>query len=128
MTVDDGKLDGVNRIGPGQGRYCGLPVRADINDYLVPAVYFHITTAYSIPRKLGAPPGKANDMAYLAPPIHREARPFSRPAYPARRGRRWIGGPRGRHPPWPVLMTPASFKTPSLHLNPAFCSFFVQLV
>jgi hypothetical protein len=39
----------------------------------VPNLYFHITTAYAILRKLGAPLGKADFMIYLAPYIKEEA-------------------------------------------------------
>jgi uncharacterized protein len=33
----------------------------------MPNFYFHITTAYAILRKLGAPIGKGDFMTYLAP-------------------------------------------------------------
>lgn len=73
ITVDDSKLDEIKRIGLGPGRYCELPARQYINDYLVPNLYFHITTAYGILRKLGAPVGKADFMTYLAPHVREEA-------------------------------------------------------
>jgi hypothetical protein len=73
ITADDSKLDETKRIGLGPGRHCELPGHQYINDYLVPNLYFHITTAYAILRKLGAPLGKADFMIYLAPYIKEEA-------------------------------------------------------
>ncbi|WP_323846591.1 DUF1993 domain-containing protein [Microbulbifer magnicolonia] len=73
IAADDSKLDEVKRIGLGPGRYCELPARQYINDYLMPNLYFHITTAYAILRKLGAPVGKADFMTYLAPHVREEA-------------------------------------------------------
>lgn len=73
IAADDSKLDEVKRIGLGPGRYAELPARQYINDYLVPNVYFHISMAYAILRKLGAPIGKADYMTYLAPHIKQDA-------------------------------------------------------
>jgi hypothetical protein len=73
ITADDSKLDGTKRIGLGPGRHCELPAHQYINDYLVPNLYFHMTTAYAILRKLGAPLGKADFMIFLAPYIREEA-------------------------------------------------------
>jgi len=72
ITADDAKLDEIKRIGLGPGLYCELPARQYVNDYLMPNLYFHITTAYAILRKLGAPLGKADYMTYLAPYVKRE--------------------------------------------------------
>ncbi|WGL15883.1 DUF1993 domain-containing protein [Microbulbifer bruguierae] len=69
ISVDDSKLDEVKRIGLGPDRYAELPARQYLNDYLVPNVYFHISMAYAILRKLGAPIGKADYMTYLAPHV-----------------------------------------------------------
>lgn len=72
ITVDDAKLDEVKRIGLGPGRYCDLPARQYVNDYVIPNFYFHITTAYAILRELGVPVGKADYMTYLVPYVRQE--------------------------------------------------------
>ena len=73
IAANDAKLDETKRVGLGPGMYCELPARQYVNDYLMPNLYFHITTAYAILRKLGAPIGKADYMIFLAPYIKREA-------------------------------------------------------
>ena len=73
ITADDAKLDEIKRVGLGPGLYCELPARQYVNDYLMPNLYFHITTAYAILRKLGAPLGKADYMTYLIPYVKRES-------------------------------------------------------
>ena len=73
ISVDDSKLDEIKRIGLGPGRYCELPARQYINDFLLPNLYFHITTAYAILRHLGAPLGKPDFMIFLEPHIREEA-------------------------------------------------------
>lgn len=72
ITADDGKLDEIKRVGLGSGRYCELPARQYVTDYLIPNLYFHITAAYAILRKLGAPIGKADFMRYLAPYVRED--------------------------------------------------------
>ncbi len=72
IGVDDAKLNETKRIGLGPERYCELPARVYVSDYLMPNLYFHITTAYAILRKLGAPLGKADYMMYLAPHVKLE--------------------------------------------------------
>lgn len=72
ITATDAKLDEVKRVGLGPGRYCDLPARSYVNDYLIPNLYFHITTAYAIVRKLGAPIGKQDFMTVLAPFVKQE--------------------------------------------------------
>ena len=72
ITAGDAKLDETKRIGLGPGRYCELPGRLYVNDYLMPNFYFHITTAYAILRKLGVPVGKGDFMTYLAPHVREE--------------------------------------------------------
>lgn len=72
ITASDTKLDEIKRVGLGPGLYCELPARQYVNDYLIPNFYFHITTAYAILRKLGAPLGKADYMTFLAPYVKRE--------------------------------------------------------
>ncbi|NVK43906.1 MAG: DUF1993 domain-containing protein [Oceanospirillaceae bacterium] len=72
ITADDSKLDEIKRIGLGPVKYCELPGRQYISDYLVPNLYFHITTTYAILRKLGAPLGKADFMPFLMPYIKEE--------------------------------------------------------
>jgi hypothetical protein len=66
ITVQDTKLDEIKRVGLGLGAYCELPARQYVNDFLMPNFYFHITTAYAILRKLGAPLGKADYLVFLA--------------------------------------------------------------
>jgi hypothetical protein len=73
IHASDGKLDETKRIGLGPGRYCELPARQYVSDYLLPNLYFHITTAYAILRKLGVPLGKADYMAFLAPYVKLES-------------------------------------------------------
>jgi hypothetical protein len=72
IDAQDGKLDEVKRIGLGPGRYCELPARQYVSDYLLPNLYFHIAIAYAILRKLGVPLGKADYMDFLAPHVKRE--------------------------------------------------------
>lgn len=72
IAIGDSKLDEIKRIGLGPGRFCELPARQYVNDYLMPNLYFHITTAYAILRKLGAPLGKADFMTYLKPYVKEE--------------------------------------------------------
>ena len=72
IAVTDTKLDEIKRIGLGAGRYCELPGRQYVSEYLMPNLYFHITTVYAILRKLGVPLGKADYMAYMAPYVRQE--------------------------------------------------------
>jgi hypothetical protein len=72
IAAGDEKLDEIKRVGMGPGRYCELPARQYVSDYLLPNLYFHITTTYSILRKLGAPLGKADFMAFLGPHLRQE--------------------------------------------------------
>ncbi len=72
IAADDARLDEVKRVGLGPGMYCELPGRRYVSEYLLPNLYFHITTAYAILRKLGAPLGKADYMHFLAPHVKRE--------------------------------------------------------
>ena len=73
IAADDAKLDEVKRIGMGPGRYCELPARQYVSDYLIPNLYFHITTTYAILRARGVPVGKADFMTYLGPHVRAEA-------------------------------------------------------
>jgi Uncharacterized protein conserved in bacteria len=73
ITAADAKLDEIKRVGLGGGRFCELPARLYVNDYLMPNLYFHITTAYAILRRLGAPVGKSDFMTYLAPHMKQES-------------------------------------------------------
>lgn len=72
ITASDSKLDEVKRVGLGPGRYCELPARQYVSDYVLPNFYFHITTTYAILRKLGVPLGKADYMSFLAPHVKLE--------------------------------------------------------
>ncbi|MEO8366766.1 MAG: DUF1993 domain-containing protein [Pseudoxanthomonas sp.] len=73
-SIDSGddKLDETKRIGLGPGRYCELPARQYASDYLLPNLYFHVTTTYAILRKLGVPVGKSDFMSFLAPYVRTE--------------------------------------------------------
>lgn len=73
INASDAKLDEVKRVGLGPGRYCELPGRQYVSDYLLPNLYFHITTAYAILRQMGVPVGKADYMSYLAPHVKSDA-------------------------------------------------------
>lgn len=73
IAVDDARLDETKRIGLGPGRYCELPARQYVSEYLLPNLYFHITTAYALLRSLGVPVGKADFMTYLAPHVRQDA-------------------------------------------------------
>lgn len=74
IRAGDDKLDEIKRIGLGPGRYCELPGRQYVSEYLLPNLYFHVTTAYAILRKIGVPLGKADYMHFLAPGVKLEAR------------------------------------------------------
>lgn len=69
ITADDARLDEIKRIGLGPGRYCELPGRQYVSDYLMPNLYFHVTTAYAILRARGVPLGKTDFMTFLAPHV-----------------------------------------------------------
>jgi hypothetical protein len=73
IAVGDAKLDETKRIGLGPGRYCELPGHQYVADYLLPNLYFHVTTAYAILRHAGAPIGKTDFMTFLAPHVRTEA-------------------------------------------------------
>ena len=73
IAADDAKLDENKRVGLGPGRYCELPARRYLADYLLPNLYFHVTTAYAILRLLGAPLGKSDFLCYLAPDVRTES-------------------------------------------------------
>lgn len=72
IAVDDAKLAETKRIGLGPGRYCELPARQYVSEYLLPNLYFHVTTAYALLRSLGVPVGKADFMTYLAPHVRQD--------------------------------------------------------
>jgi len=72
IAAIDTKLSEIKRIGLGPGRYCELPARQYVNDFLMPNLYFHITIAYGILRKLGVPLGKTDYMTFLLPYIRQE--------------------------------------------------------
>lgn len=72
IDADDSRLDQVKRVGLGQGMYVELPGQQYVSDFLMPNLYFHMTTAYAILRSLGAPLGKADFMGYLMPLVKRE--------------------------------------------------------
>ncbi len=67
IDAKDSKLDEVHRVDIGPGSYLELPGRRYVDDYLIPNLYFHITTAYAILRNLGVPIGKASFLTYVVP-------------------------------------------------------------
>jgi hypothetical protein len=71
ISVDDSKMDEIKHVGLGPERFCEVPARVYVNDFLMPNFYFHITAAYAILRYLGAPIGKADYLTYLAPYVQR---------------------------------------------------------
>ena len=72
IDCDDAKLDETKRIGLGPGRYCELPGHGYVSEYLLPNLYFHITTAYAILRMLGVPVGKSDYMRFLAAHVRQD--------------------------------------------------------
>ena len=72
IACEDARLDEVKRIGLGPGRYCELHGHEYASDYLLPNLYFHLTTTYAILRTLGAPLGKADFMAHLAAHVRQD--------------------------------------------------------
>lgn len=72
IDCDDAKLDETKRIGLGPGRYCELPGHGYVSEYLLPNLYFHITTAYAILRMLGVPVGKNDYMRFLAAHVRQD--------------------------------------------------------
>lgn len=72
IEASDAKLDEIKRTGLGPGRYCMLPARQYVSDYLLPNFYFHITTTYAILRMLGVPIGKSDFLGFLAPHVQLE--------------------------------------------------------
>lgn len=72
IDAADAKLDETKRIGLGPGRYCELPGHQYVSEYLLPNLYFHMTTAYAILRMIGAPIGKSDYMRFLAPHVKHE--------------------------------------------------------
>ena len=73
ISASDARLDEIKRIGMGKARYCELPGDQYVSEYLLPNLYFHITTAYAILRMLGAPVGKSDYMRYLAAHVRQDA-------------------------------------------------------
>ena|SRR5580765_4264659 len=71
-SANDAKLDEIKRIGLGPGLYCELPGHRYVSDYLMPNLYFHLTTAYAILRHHGAPLGKTDFMTFLGPYVRKE--------------------------------------------------------
>lgn len=69
INVSDSKLDEIKHTGLGPGLYCETPARLYVSDYLMPNLYFHMTTAYAILRMLGVPLGKADFMSFLLPHV-----------------------------------------------------------
>ena len=72
IDATDAKLDETKRIGLGPGRYCMLPGHQYVSEYLLPNLYFHMTTTYAILRMLGVPVGKSDYMRFLAPHVKLE--------------------------------------------------------
>lgn len=72
VECEDAKLDEMKRVGLGPGRYCELTGHQYVSEYLLPNLYFHLTTTYAILRMLGAPVGKSDFMGFLAPHVRQE--------------------------------------------------------
>ena len=72
IDASDARLDETKRTGLGPGLYCETSARLYVSDYLLPNLYFHITTAYAILRRLGVPVGKADYMGFLMPHVRRD--------------------------------------------------------
>lgn len=72
IAADDARLLETKRVGLGPGRYCELPAHQYVADYVLPNLYFHVTTAYAILRHLGAPLGKSDYMGWMAPHVRQE--------------------------------------------------------
>lgn len=72
IGCDDAKLDETKRVGLGPGRYCELSGHEYASEYLLPNLYFHITTAYAILRMLGVPVGKNDYMRFLAAHVRQD--------------------------------------------------------
>ncbi|KAG6207889.1 hypothetical protein E4U35_000583 [Claviceps purpurea] len=62
------RVDEIVTFGMGPTREGKLPTRHYLSGFILPNLFFHITTAYNIMRKEGVPLGK---MEYLAPFINK---------------------------------------------------------
>ncbi|MDC2889024.1 DUF1993 family protein [Psychrosphaera algicola] len=69
ITVDDAPLEQVKRISLGKNMDMELVGTSYLNDFLVPNLYFHLTTAYNILRLNGVDIGKKDFMINLAPHV-----------------------------------------------------------
>ena len=69
LNPTDEKLQEIRRIDIAEDQYLELPGIEYVNDFLVPNLYFHLTTAYNIMRLKGAPLGKVNYMLHLVPKV-----------------------------------------------------------
>ncbi|KAG5949088.1 hypothetical protein E4U60_007690 [Claviceps pazoutovae] len=58
------RVDEIVTFGLGPAREGKLPIRHYLSGFILPNLFFHITTAYNIMRKEGVPLGK---LVYLAP-------------------------------------------------------------
>jgi uncharacterized protein len=67
INVADSKLSELHRLDLGQGLYAELSGLSYVDDFLMPNLYFHITTAYNILRMAGSPIGKRDFMMHLVP-------------------------------------------------------------
>ncbi|MDX1804372.1 MAG: DUF1993 domain-containing protein [Alcanivorax sp.] len=73
IDATDRQLDEIKRLGLGPGRFCELPAQQYLHDFLIPNLYFHITTSYAILRKLGVPLSKTDFLRYLMPHVREDA-------------------------------------------------------
>lgn len=69
IDAGDQKLDEVKRTGLGPERYCETSARLYVSDFLMPNLYFHMSTTYAILRMLDVPLGKADFMRFLLPHV-----------------------------------------------------------
>lgn len=67
LSVDDSVFSAPKHLGLGPGMHADLDGAAYVNDFLIPNLYFHLTTAYDILRMHGVPVGKRDFMTHLLP-------------------------------------------------------------
>src|SRR3546814_8969465 len=71
IDAGDEPLDQAKRLGLGPGRYCELPGRPYVSEYVMPNLNFPVTPAYPVLRTPGVPLGHPDHLIFLA--THRNA-------------------------------------------------------
>lgn len=69
VNADDSVLQQSRRINLSETQFLELPGGEYLGDFLLPNLYFHLTTAYNIMRLKGVALGKANYMLHLLPKV-----------------------------------------------------------